>query len=71
MEAQTSSKLILFSVLMLVVLLLSVVCLTASVTHAEGAAGQWPVSSPENPTGRGGDGISTIIKVATLMQLIL
>jgi len=74
------SKSKLFSVLVLAVFLLLVVCFTASLTHADGAAGQWPVSDPPpdetggsggDGDGDGGDGVMALITVATLLQVIL
>lgn len=62
--------------LVVVLLFLLLTCFAGSVVYADGAIGQWPVSSSDNPdnseSGDGaGDGIEAMITIATLLEVIL
>lgn len=62
--------------LVFVLLFLLLTCFVGNVVYADGAIGQWPVSSPDNPgTSESDDGASEeiplTITIATLLQVIL
>jgi hypothetical protein len=74
------SKLNAFGVITVVFFCLFVLLFVGSVVHADGAAGQWPISDPppDNNSGSGEDsegdddsGIMVLITIDTMLQVIL